>query len=189
MFLSDNKTVSVCPDDYHHASNESMSAWNATFEAEIGGGNTPVCYNSTSLPPSAIMCRAENEGDVGPWYVCAQDEVDGQLVWQWIWRALLLIFTLLIVLAWWIFLQFCSEIQNPHRTAANKMEARRLARLARRLARLTLETYAQAGQDEEGQRPMFAIGLICRVIGLGLLLVVTTLLCVIGWIISISHAF
>jgi len=188
MFLSDNKTVSVCPDDYHHASNESMSAWNATFEAEIGGGNTPVCYNSTSLPPSAIMCRAENEGDVGPWYVCAQDEVDGQLVWQWIWRALLLIFTLLIVLAWWIGLQKWIKLQNPHRTAADKMEARR-ARLAR-LARHYLPRLTQAaGQDEEGQRPMFAIGLICRVIGLGLLLVVTTLLCVIGWIISISHAF
>ena len=175
-----NFSIQVCPDDYHHASNESMSAWNATFEAEIGGGNTPVCYNSTSLPPSAIMCRAENEGDVGPWYVCAQDEVDGQLVWQWIWRALLLIFTLLIVLAWWIGLQWINH-QNPHRTAADKMPEI-IKKIMPEIIKGTLEA---AGQDEEGS----AIGLICRVIGLGLLLVVTTLLCVIGWIISISHAF
>ena len=112
MHLSDNKTV--CPDDYVHASNGSISLpGNATFEAEVGGTSTyAACFNSTSLPPSAVMCRAENKGSVGPWYVCVQDGADADLTWEWTWRALLLVFTLLCLVAWTIYLYNKSRVRQ-----------------------------------------------------------------------------
>ena len=63
-----------CPTDYEHIVDDSNWVEKASTGMKLFHTNNIACYQSSSLPPSTIMCRTEDGENIGPWNLCLKQD-------------------------------------------------------------------------------------------------------------------